>query len=372
MTRVAWLTNILPSYRKGFLDALIAREEIDLHIYAQLSLKGLNFKTIHEDYPNHFKEVKAWCLSTEKFCIQFLPIFKLIKNYDVWVIDSNPRQLSHFLFATLLLLLRKRVILRGMIHSFQNRSLFEKIRLAWARLFPSLMVYTDEEVLVLKEKGFTQNIIGLNNGLDQQNIEIVKKIWSLNTLEIWKKVHGFEDKRIILSCARLIEKNHFEWAIKTFGEIAEDYPDVHYVLIGDGVQRHSLELLVKKLKLEKQVHFVGAKHHEEELAPFFLSAEFFIHPAAVGLSLMHAFGYSLPVLLHNDPLQHNPEFCAFEHQKTGLSFPYADLDAMKTQFKYLIEHPDECKQMGQEGLKRVQSTYNTQEMAKRFINGLMV
>jgi len=65
--------------------------------------------------------------------------------------------------------------------------------------------------------------------------------------------------------------------------------------------------------------------NESDLAPWFLSSELFIHPGAIGLSLLHSFGYGLTVITHDNKMLHNPEYAIFEPELTGRNFHKSDI-----------------------------------------------
>ncbi|MFX1394829.1 MAG: glycosyltransferase family 4 protein [Promethearchaeota archaeon] len=57
--------------------------------------------------------------------------------------------------------------------------------------------------------------------------------------------------------------------IKIFPEILKSHKDTHLVLIGDGPYKNNLLSLIKNLNLNKHIHFLGIKPHEE--IPYYMN-----------------------------------------------------------------------------------------------------
>ena len=341
--KVAILTNVLPSYRQGFYDRLFARSDLSVTAYCQASIKGLNVSPIHERYPGRVRLLRSVALRREALVWQSLPWREIFSGYDVVFVDGNPRNLSHALAATSLRLFGRKVVLWTMGHSYSAHRFSERVRLAWTRLFPRIFLYTDAEVRYLREHGFVRHELNaMNNGLDQKLIDAASAAWPASRLDKWRAAKGLGGRMLLLSCARLDPKNQFEQVIAALPEIIRRAGDAVWCVVGDGPARDALEAQAAAAGLTGNVHFAGEIYDQEELAPWFLSASVFVHPAAIGLSLLHAFGYGLPVVTHSDAAHHGPEFSAFEDGRTGRSFPEGDVACLAAAVNGLIDDAPEC------------------------------
>ena len=128
--------------------------------------------------------------------------------------------------------------------------------------------------------------------------------------------------------------------------------------------------LSKKYNLEENVHFVGNLHSEKELAPWFLSAEALIHPGAIGLSILHAFGYGLPVITHNNIKNHGPEFVAFKEGITGLTFIENSKKDLHQKMNMIINRKVIFQGSKIKDIPR--NHYNTSIMADKFREALLI
>jgi len=365
---IAIITNIIPSYRKGFYDRLFLRKDISVTVYCQEKIPGMNLQAIHNIYPDNVKLIKYISFKREKFAWQFIPWLEILGEYDVVFIMGNPRILSDVLFGSLLTLFNKKVVLWTQAHSYRANTLTEKIRLLWSRIFKFIFVYTDLEVDFLRIKGFKRNvIIGMNNGLDQKFIDAIITKWDIERLNDWRQSNGLENKTLLLSCARLDPKNKFEQVIQALPKILAEIPNLIWCIIGDGEERDHLETIVKATGLENNVRFVGAVYLEDDLAPWFLSSELLIHPAAIGLTLMHAFGYGLPVITHGLSELHNPEYAAFKPEFSGRNFIMGDIESLAKTTIDLLKDKSTLLNMKNYALSVAREEYNVDVMAERFV-----
>jgi glycosyltransferase involved in cell wall biosynthesis len=367
--RIAIITNIIPTYREGFYDRLFVRDDILTRVYCQNHMPGINIIPIHDKYSKHVKIINYLSAKREKIVWQFLPWKEIIRDFDVIFVGGNPHVVSDVIFGTYLRLRNKKIVLWTMAHSYRSNNVTEKIRLLWSKIFPYILVYTDKEVEYLRKKRFRkQKLLGMNNGLDQKKIDQNILLWNEPGLITWKKSNGLENRTIIISSARLEQKNNFELVLEAIPKIVKFFPDLLWCLIGGGEEEDHLKDKVKELSIENHVLFVGALYDEDKLAPYFLSAKIFVHPASIGLSLLHAFGYGLPVVTHNDNLHHGPEFAAFKDGITGFSFIKDDICNFSKIVIQLLSNEDLICKMKTTNQKIVREYYNIDVMVDRFVS----
>lgn len=307
-------------------------------------------------------------MSGEAVVWQFTPWRALLSRYDVVVVDGNPRILSQALTATVLRLLGRNVVLWTMGHSYRANRLTERVRLLWTRMFDRLLVYTEDEVRYLRARGFArQAIVAINNGLDQERIDTVIAAWSAERLDDWRHDQRLSGRTLVLSCARLDPKNRFDQVIAALPAMLDRVPDLVWCLVGSGADEARLAALVREAGLSDHVRFVGEVYEERDLAPWFLSATLLVHPGAIGLSLLHAFGYGLPVVTHAAADHHGPEFAAFEEGQTGRTYPENDTRAMADAIVTLLHDAPARSSMKAYVQSVARTRYNAEVMVDRFV-----
>ena len=358
--KIAIVVNIIPTYRESFYNKIISNNNYDVTIFCQKDLNN-SIKTVTHKFKKKVVLCKYFSIGNERMVFTLLPFIKIVKNFDIFIVEGNPRYISHLLLATALLIFKKKIILWIMAHSYNNNLFREKLRLLWSKLFKFLFVYNDREKFFLKKKNFRKNVIfAMNNGLDQNMIDNIKK-------EIkYKKIKKKYNHKYFLSCARLIKKNKLEIAIKAFAKIKKTNNNFTWYVIGDGDQKQYLKNLVDNYNLNKNIKFLGSIYNEKKLAPYFLISECLIHPASIGLSLNHAFGYGLPVVTHSSKEFHNPEFAAFKKNSTGLLFKKDNVNSLKNVIEKFLFYKNLKIKFSNNCYQIVKKKYNTNVMANNF------
>lgn len=365
---VAIITNIIPTYREGFYDRLFRREDLNVTIFCQDHIPGMNLVSIHKKYGDKINIINFISAPKGKITWQFLPWVKIFNNFDVVFVGGNPRVLSDLSISIFLNVLGRCIVHWTMAHSFRANSVTENIRLFWSRMFKYIFVYTDAEVNFLRNKGFNKNfIIGMNNGLDQKSIDSAIIKWTETRLKEWRISNKLENKLIVLSCARLESKNKFDLVVSALPLIIAKIPNLVWCIIGNGDEKNNLENKVKTNGLEENVRFVGEMYKEDEIAPWFLSSEILIHPAAIGLTLLHSFGYGLPVVTHGEANLHNPEYAAFVPELTGRNFKMGDINNLSETVIGLLNDKSARTIMKNYAFELARNKYNVDVMVERFV-----
>lgn len=366
---VSIITNMVTSYREGFYDRLFKRDDISVTVYCADNLPGTSLKSIHEKYAGRVKIVKALTAKGEKIGFQFLPFWRIFNKSDIIFLDGNPRVLSNLLMSVFSIFsFKKKIVMWTMAHSFGANKITENIRLLWTSFHKNIFVYTDREVSLLRSRGWSKhNIIGMNNGLDQKIIDLEKSKWSELELENWRKEKGLDNCISLLSIARLVPKNKFPLMIQALPLVLKKIPNLKWIIIGEGSDGNMLRELVVKNNLMDFVKFEGAIYTESLLAPYFLTAKAFVHPASIGLSLMHAFGYGLPVIVDSEEYMHGPEYGAFKHFETGMNFEKDNPAELADAILSLLQAPSNLTAMSEKVVKIAREDYNVDVMVDRFV-----
>ena len=370
---VAIVTNVIPSYRAGFFDRLFARDDLRVDVYCQTQIPGMNLRTIHDRYPERVKIVRAYSAKGEALAWQSLPWRKILFSYDVVFVSGNPRILSHTLAASLLRLLRRNVVLWTMGHSYGANRATERIRLRWTRMFKHLLLYSDAEVRSLRASGFAKHVLtGMNNGLDQEKIDQAIAAWDDARLDTWRAAHDLQNRTVLLSCTRLDPKNKFDLLVQALPQLVRQIPDVTWCVVGGGPERERLAAAAQDAGLADRVRFVGEQYDENELAPWFLSSAILVHPGAIGLTLLHAFGYGLPVVTHGSAERHGPEFGAFEENIAGRTFREDDSGSLADTIAGLLQDAPARSAMKRHVQDLARHHYNVDVMVERFVHAARI
>ena len=148
--------------------------------------------------------------------------------------------------------------------------------------------YENAKKFKLKNGGKVYKVHGVGISLSKYDNLVIDRISK-------RKELGLSNTDIVcISAGDLVPRKNYNIAIKSIYEAAN--PNLHYLICGEGPKKEKLELLVSRLGLSKQVHFLGYRNDVKELLA--ISDFFFFTSLQEGLSrsLMEAMALGLPVI----------------------------------------------------------------------------
>ena len=183
--------------------------------------------------------------------------------------------------------------------------------------------------------------------------------------------HGVLGKRLIVSISRLVSKNNFDLMIEALPEILKIHNDMVWIVIGDGPLRDTLIQKAEARSVSEHIVWLGAIYEEADIAPWLMNSELLVHPGSIGLTLLHAFGYGLPVITHDNADNHMPEFEAFEANKTGRLFVEGNATSLANTVNEMLSHPNKLVRM-QEIVRAIAcNEYNVDRMVDAFTRAVI-
>lgn len=282
-----------------------------------------------------------------------LNLLSAYKKGDIVVISGNPRIINYMLLMLFCRLRGIEVVWWGHGWSAGSNGLMSKIRIKLMGLANKVLVYTDFE----KEKLGRSRCFALNNGLDKTDIQRAASLVDV------KRSYELPDFDLVF-VGRVTEKARLDILIHALPMIDQK---VLVKVVGDGALRNDLQELASSLGVVDRIDWLGPVFDEETLAPIMLAAHAFIYPGAVGLSLIHAFNYGLPAIIHSDRSSHMPEFAAFADGENGIAFVKDDVDSLASVVNQLVRKPaSELLRLSEKASLTVRDTYHIEDMVDRF------
>jgi len=117
--------------------------------------------------------------------------------------------------------------------------------------------------LVIAISHFTGNVL-LKKGVARERIEIIypgvdQSLLVSDRLEkdILDRRFSLHGKQVLLSAGRLVARKGHQKVIKVMPKLLNRYPELHYLIVGDGPYRQNLEKIVHDLRIESHVTFTG-------------------------------------------------------------------------------------------------------------------
>jgi len=171
---------------------------------------------------------------------------------------------------------------------------------------------------------------------------------------------SLEGKRVLLSASRLVDGKGFTELIRYIPTITQHYPDVVWLIVGDGEKRDVLLEMIKKYNLHNIVRFMGEVPHEE-MPVYYAIADIFVlltHPfegkeEGLGLVFLEAAARALPIVAGRSGGVEE----AVIHGETGLVVDAFNESEVLEALKMYIEDDEYAKTMGKNAQKRIFSEF---------------
>ncbi len=164
---------------------------------------------------------------------------------------------------------------------------------------------------------------------------------------------------------RLVFYKNVEIILKSFKIVTKEFSDAKLVIAGDGPHKESLQDLVKKLDIKKNVTFAGYVTPEEK-KKFLAESNALLFPSIIegfGLVMLESFQQNRPVLVSDIP----PMSEIIENNKTGLVIDPNDEKKWADSIIHLIKNPNLSDGMGTEGNKVLKEKYNQELFYERLM-----
>ncbi|MBU2540556.1 MAG: glycosyltransferase family 4 protein [Candidatus Omnitrophica bacterium] len=220
--------------------------------------------------------------------------------------------------------------------------------------------FTSKEV---KKFGIEEDkVIKVTPGVD---VQIFKPDLDCSDL---KKRLGLENKKVLLTVSRLVERKGIDVVIKALARLSEKFPSLVYLIVGSGEQEGYLKALVEKNSLNKNVIFIG-KVTNEDLPKYYNLCDIYVMPnrKTLGEEIIEGFGISFieasacakPVIGGNSGGAGE----AVWDKRTGFLIDSEDIDALVQSITCLLEDEKQAGELGNTGRRLMQEEFRWQYRA---------
>jgi len=214
-------------------------------------------------------------------------------------------------------------------------------------------------------------------GVTSSKLEIIP-------LAVTDNLHGHGDRqtlidrlqlspksRILLTVGRLVKRKGVAWFIDAvMPALSSRYPELVYVVVGEGEERPAIEAAIARHGLEKQVRLLG-KVTDNLYEAAYNGADIFVMPNIVvpddvegfGLVLLEASTCALPVVAAG--IQGIQD--AVTDGQNGVLVPAEDTLAFQAAIARFLDDPALAKQFGLRSREFTLSTYQWDKLAKRYV-----
>jgi len=324
--RVCIIQGVVPHYRVAIFDRLARTSDIDLEVWGHLGPARSSLLSAVER--GAFRCQDAPERSIGPFLWQPGQLGAARSGrFDVIIFTWNQRYLH---LRPALRAAQSRGIgtcVWGHGYSKRDSSLKRRRRNALLRHCDACLVYGDAAARALAAEGVRQEMLFVaRNAIDQEPIRAAISEWNRDPqrLERFRREQGLEGAEVVLLIARVEPEKRVELLVEAVARLRGTLAPIRLVVIGEGSAVASVQATARRLGIADLLRMPGATYDELAIAPWCLAAKCAAYPAAIGLSILHDFGYALPVITSDDPRGHGPEIAALADGVNGLLFRAGD------------------------------------------------
>ena len=348
--KVRIVQSVIPEYRDSFFRRIAAQAGIELEVWADLERGSGSLKNAPDR--GGYRRVHAANRVFGPLIWQPALLDAVDGEAEVVVAQWNAR-VVHLLAA-----IRKarrrgvRFVVWGHGIGKRESTLRRAVRNAIGKRADAVILYTPGIAAELRGAGFDpKRLFVAPNSLDLDPIEAAIRSWPPERVEAFLAERGFRPGRVVLFVSRLEPDKRVDVLLHAMASLATRHPDLRACVIGGGPERSRLEALAGRLGVGSTVRFEGPVYTEENLAPWFLGSMCMGYPGPIGLSLLHAFAYGLPVVTHDRRINHGPEIEAILPGENGLLFPEGDPSGLAAALGSILQD-DSARQRMSEAARR--------------------
>jgi len=247
----------------------------------------------------------------------------------------------------------------------------EQLQLCLLKRADAVITFSESGQSYLTSRGvLARRIFCAPNTLDTDSLlRFALETRAVYTREIMVQELGLPpDCRVVLFSGRLLRDKKVDDAILAIGRVIERFPKVHLVIVGDGPERDSLEQLAEA-KIPGHFSFLGEVYDEEILSKIFSVAEIFLMPGYVGLAIVHAFCFGLPLITERVKI-HSPEIQYLHDGYNGFWVDEDDTEGLAVQIEELLGDKEELARMSRNAVQTVKEEASMGRMLKEMARAL--
>ena len=223
---------------------------------------------------------------------------------------------------------------------------------------------------IVSNSEYTKNLLK-KISLDFNNVEIIYPgVSSFENIKE-KEIKFSDGKPTLLTLARLEKRKGHQKILHTIKELKSQYPNIRYIVAGDGKEKKNLKSLANKLGISKNVFFIGPVSNSQK--KYILNiTDLMIMPTldetnklsieGFGIAYIEAALFGIPSIASNVGGTRE----AVIHNETGLVLE--NLNELESSIRDLITDKDKRKLYGQNAKKRALNELHWDIQVKKYIN----
>jgi len=356
--KVLCINQFFPHYRQSVITQLIEKSEHHYDFMGGKHSFGMGIQLATNIPADRFKVARGFVFW--RFLFWPRPVLAALNpRYDVLILLGNPRIGSMWLTALFGKLTGKRVLFWTHGWKCKEAGFKRFCKNTFFKLADGLLLYGHRAKVIGVEEGFNpDHLYVVYNSLDCKAQDKVRsKILSEDRAEMREELFGEQNMNpVIINITRLHQYKKIDMLIEAAVELKKKSVFVNLLILGDGPHRGELEELAERNGIHAV--FTGAIYDENKIGRMLDASDLAVMPGPVGLLVMHALAYGVPVVSNNNFDTQMPEFEAITPGITGDFFEPDNLNSLVDSIQRVLNNPMPKEQQYQKARERIERFYN--------------
>ena len=173
---------------------------------------------------------------------------------------------------------------------------------------------------------------------------------------------GLEDALIVANFGRHHPLKGQDDLLRAFAGFAGEFPHARLMMVGDGPFRRELETLAATLRISRQVRFTGWRRDAGRLMAM---SDVVVHPTLLDSFpqvMIEALVFAKPLIITAAAGPRDQ----VRHHRTGVIIPMRSAEAIREALRWVVTHPEEAREMGEEGRRYVLRELDIRQVVRRY------
>ncbi len=294
-------------------------------------------------------------------------LVQLVKKHEIDIIQTHILEMFDFLVLTLKFSTDLKIVL-WTVHNVdflptEKNWLLKPKRVVYRLLYRlmaqgvSKFIAVSDEVreAVISQIGIIQDkVITIANGVD------VKRYECIDDGTLLRQHLALEsDSRLITVVGRLTTQKGHCYLITAAADVLFHHPNVHFLFVGEGKLKESLQAQAQTLGVSEHIHFLGMRH---DVPNILAASEIFVLPSlweGLSIALIEAMAASKPIVATSVSGTNE----VMENNKTGLIVSPGDSQALAEAIIEMLNNSEQAQAMGKAAKEHVVTHYSAQKQA---------
>jgi len=365
--RVAIVYQYVAHYREPIFRELSADEEIEYTIFSDCrsnipSLAVIDFEKRDETEKQKIrfrKLINVWLFNIILWQRGLLSI-SLGKHYDSIIFLGDIHYISTWVGAMIARFTGKRVLFWGQGYKSFGKGARSLLKQVFFRLPHGHVLYGNFARDYLIYSGFKKdNLYVVYNSLDfETQTSIYSDLSDKKIDSVRKRLFNNPDCPLLVSVGRIDRNKRLDILVDAVDILRQQGFATNLLIIGDGPDRTRLEQATVGSGCAESIKFLGAIYGEKNLGELIGAADVCVVSGPVGLVIVHAFGYGVPVMAHNKLEVHGPELELLVPDVTGALYEEGDAGSLARAVRQWLERNPNKAAVAGRCRKAVERFYN--------------